>query len=150
MPIFRNASALEIARGIKAFLNLEAGFTRGKVPEPGGSERLRVQTQKLNQTQRQLEQRRRQLENKDNKIARLEKQLGTPENGGINPENIIWILGTGRSGSTWLARIMQDLQSHVPWEEPRIGQVLVTTCTGIGSVPSQKHTSLIRITKRLG
>jgi len=86
MPSFKSISAFEIARGVKAFLNLEAGLTRGKVPEPGDSERLRVQTQKLNQTQRQLEQRRRQLENKDNKIARLEKQLGTPESGGINPE----------------------------------------------------------------
>jgi hypothetical protein len=123
MPIFRSISAFEVARGIKAFLNLEAGLTRGKVPEPGGSEQLRIQTQKLNQTQRQLEQRRRQLENKDNKIARLEKQLGTPKNGGINPENIIWILGTGRTGSTWLAKMMRNLENHVVWEEPRVGEV---------------------------
>lgn len=34
MPVFRNHSVLRIARGIKAFLNVEAGITRGEVPEP--------------------------------------------------------------------------------------------------------------------
>jgi len=123
MPIFKSISTFEIARGIKAFLNLEAGLTRGKIPEPGDSERLRIQTQKLKRTQRQLEQTRRQLENKDNRIARLKKQSKVSENGGVNPENIIWILGTGRSGSTWLASMMQDLGSHLRWEEPRVGEV---------------------------
>lgn len=35
MPLFKNRSVFEIARGIKAFLNLEAGITRGEVPQSG-------------------------------------------------------------------------------------------------------------------
>lgn len=35
MPVFKHRSLLEIARGIKAFLNVEAGVTRGEIPEPG-------------------------------------------------------------------------------------------------------------------
>jgi hypothetical protein len=34
VPVFKNRSVFEIARGIKAFLNVEAGITRGRVPEP--------------------------------------------------------------------------------------------------------------------
>lgn len=32
MPVFRNRAVLEVARGLKAFVNLEAGITRGRIP----------------------------------------------------------------------------------------------------------------------
>lgn len=32
MPVFRSSTAFEIAQGIEALLNLEAGITRGKTP----------------------------------------------------------------------------------------------------------------------
>ncbi len=96
MPVFRNISALEVAKGVKAFLNFEIGLTRGRVPKLGDSEQLQVQTQ---------------------------KQSETAKSGGINPENIVWILGTARSGSSWLARMMLDLESHVVWNEPRVGEL---------------------------
>lgn len=32
MPVFRNRAVLEISRSVKAFVNLEAGITRGKIP----------------------------------------------------------------------------------------------------------------------
>jgi membrane-anchored protein YejM (alkaline phosphatase superfamily) len=35
VPVFKNSLVFEIARGIKAFLNVEAGITRGEIPEPG-------------------------------------------------------------------------------------------------------------------
>ena len=42
---------------------------------------------------------------------------------GVNPENIVWIFGSGRSGSTWLRSMMQDLDRHHLWEEPMIGRL---------------------------
>jgi hypothetical protein len=42
---------------------------------------------------------------------------------GVRPENIIWIFGSGRSGSTWLRSMMGDLSRHLVWEEPMVGQL---------------------------
>jgi hypothetical protein len=43
--------------------------------------------------------------------------------GGIAPENMIWIFGTGRTGSTWLAAMMEEPEGHDVWFEPRVGTV---------------------------
>jgi LPS sulfotransferase NodH len=45
---------------------------------------------------------------------------------GFEPENIVWILGTGRTGSTWLGRMMGDLADHSLWHEPYIGEIFGT------------------------
>jgi hypothetical protein len=42
---------------------------------------------------------------------------------GANPGNIIWIFGSGRSGSTWLRSMMEDLDRHQLWEEPMVGKL---------------------------
>jgi Sulfotransferase domain len=42
---------------------------------------------------------------------------------GVNPENMIWIFCTSRSGSTWLRRIMAELGEHKVWEEPSVGRL---------------------------
>ena len=51
MPGFRNRLVLEIARGVKGFLNLEVGLTRGEVPDigkpDGRAEKTIVQNQGL-------------------------------------------------------------------------------------------------------
>ena len=41
----------------------------------------------------------------------------------VKPENIIWIFGSGRTGSTWLARMMGGLKDHSLWNEPYVGEV---------------------------
>jgi hypothetical protein len=46
---------------------------------------------------------------------------GGRRGGGANPENIIWIFGSGRSGSTWLSSMMGDLHRHALWAEPWVG-----------------------------
>lgn len=38
-----------------------------------------------------------------------------------NPENMVWIFGSGRSGSTWLMRMMGEMGHHRVWEEPLVG-----------------------------
>ncbi|MDN5698397.1 MAG: hypothetical protein L0G70_10545, partial [Rubrobacter sp.] len=42
----------------------------------------------------------------------------------VKPENIIWIFGTARTGSTWLARMLSTMPKHVLWNEPLLGDLL--------------------------
>jgi hypothetical protein len=41
--------------------------------------------------------------------------------GDVRAENMIWIFGSGRSGSTWLRSMMSDMEGHRLWEEPMVG-----------------------------
>jgi LPS sulfotransferase NodH len=41
----------------------------------------------------------------------------------VRPENIVWIFGTGRSGSTWLGSIMGSLEGCAMWNEPLVGNL---------------------------
>src|SRR5215210_8147131 len=40
---------------------------------------------------------------------------------GISPENLVWIFGSARTGSTWLGAMMADLKDHAWWHEPMVG-----------------------------
>jgi hypothetical protein len=40
---------------------------------------------------------------------------------GIDPSGFVWIFGSGRSGSTWLRRMMGEMPGHRVWEEPMVG-----------------------------
>jgi LPS sulfotransferase NodH len=42
---------------------------------------------------------------------------------GVNPENMVWIFCTGRSGSTWLRSMIEELGACKVWEEPKVGQL---------------------------
>lgn len=42
---------------------------------------------------------------------------------GVDPERMIWIFGSGRSGSTWLRSIMGEMGGVRVWEEPMIGRL---------------------------
>jgi LPS sulfotransferase NodH len=41
----------------------------------------------------------------------------------VRPENIVWIFGTGRSGSTWLGSMMGSLEGCAMWNEPLVGNL---------------------------
>ena len=45
------------------------------------------------------------------------------ETGGVRPENMVWIFGSGRSGSTWMRSIMSEMEGHHIWEEPMVGKL---------------------------
>ena len=89
MPEFKKNIVVEVARGVRAYLDLRAGVTRstlyGEFPSsPVGG------------------------------VA------GTHADG-VNPENIVWIFGSGRSGSTWLSSMMGEVEGHALWVEPWVG-----------------------------
>ena len=69
---------------------------------------------------------RRELESKDQELAelraRLIKSTTVTEADGLRPENVVWIFGTGRSGNTWLAAMMESA-GHAVWKEPALGRL---------------------------
>ena len=115
MPVIEQRLSI-IGRGIRAFLNLQAGLTRdGVMPEL-----LRTDHE------RSLKEARRELESKNQELAELRTRLirssTVTEAEGLKPENVVWIFGTGRSGNTWLAAMMESA-GHAVWKEPAIGKL---------------------------
>jgi hypothetical protein len=116
MPVFNSRTVIELTRGIRAFMKVEAGFTRGEIParasgveEPPASELARV---------------RMRLEEKEREIAGLKQRLAAPRAGGVlNPENVVWIFCSNRSGSTWLSSMMGEVEGHEVWNEPLVGKL---------------------------
>jgi Sulfotransferase domain len=104
VPAFKQR-IFETARDARAFL----GRHKGRI---------------LN-NKRELEQAHQQLASKDRELAQLRAQLirsgAGREASGINPQNIVWIFGSGRSGSTWLSSMMGDIEGHTLWGEPWVG-----------------------------
>ena len=39
----------------------------------------------------------------------------------IKADNVVWIFGFGRSGSTWLSSMMGEMEDHTVWLEPGVG-----------------------------
>jgi Sulfotransferase family len=56
-------------------------------------------------------------------VAELRARESGSRRGGVYPENMIWIFGSGRSGSTWLRGMMEELSNHRVWEEPMVGRL---------------------------
>jgi hypothetical protein len=42
---------------------------------------------------------------------------------GVRAENIVWIFGPGRTGSTWIAAMVEEMSNQTVWFEPRVGDV---------------------------
>ena len=89
MPVIKQHLSVA-ARGIKAFLNLEAGI--GRVESVSGS----------------------QPDPKNGEVVAARRS-------GVDPKTIVWIFGSGRSGSTWLSSMMGDLTGQTLWGEPWVG-----------------------------
>jgi hypothetical protein len=108
MPVFK----LRMVRGF----TLLAGITRGWVSD----------TERTNKEQaRELRAARKRIKRQQRRIRHLqEKQdLTLRESSCVRPENIVWIFGTARTGSTWLGIMMSTLKGHRRWREPKLGHL---------------------------
>ncbi len=103
MSDFKNRGGFKATRRIKAFLN----------PDEPAQEAGDAQT---------IKKLRRQMAGKDEEISRLRASLAKQEEG-VEAGNIVWIFGAGRSGSTWLAAMMDEMERQAVWFEPRVGVV---------------------------
>jgi hypothetical protein len=50
----------------------------------------------------------------------------------VDPAKLIWIFGVGRSGSTWLMRLMGRNYGNAVWNEPMVGQIFGTYYNNAG------------------
>ena len=120
MPVFNSRTVIELARGIRAFLKLEAGLTRGEIPprDPDVSGQPASHAGELARARMRLEE-------KEREIAGLKQRLAAPapRAGGLNPENVVWIFCSNRSGSTWLSSMMGEVEGHKVWNEPLVGKL---------------------------
>jgi hypothetical protein len=120
MPVFNSRTVIELARGMRAFLNLEAGLTSGEIParDPDAAGQPASHAAELARVRMRLEE-------KEREIAGLRQRLAAPapRSGGVNPENVVWIFCSNRSGSTWLSSMMGEIEGHEVWNEPLVGKL---------------------------
>jgi hypothetical protein len=45
------------------------------------------------------------------------------ETGPVRPENLVWVFGTARTGSSWLSAIMGEVGGYSRWHEPLVGHL---------------------------
>lgn len=79
MPSYRSRSVAEIARGIKAFLTLEAGITRGSPPNDTQAQEVERMRQKLQKTRSRLAAKEREvseIKEKEKLVSLEEEQRG--------------------------------------------------------------------------
>jgi hypothetical protein len=137
VPLFEQ-QVMVMVRSVRAFLNLQAGITRsGTVPPPSW----------LPQTSPngELEVARRELESKDRELRELRARPGenriatdTSRRAGsplladvagdglqthIRTDQLIWMFGHSRTGSTWLSLMMAELENQERWHEPYVGML---------------------------
>jgi hypothetical protein len=81
--------------------------------------------QNLKEARKQLREARRKLSRSEERNAALRKRLASVEAGeragGVRPENVVWVFGSGRTGSSWLTFMMGALPDHTRWNEPLVG-----------------------------
>jgi hypothetical protein len=105
-----------LVRAESLFSRLKSSLVRGTrvgihvTQLPGKSKELAQIRETIVRKNEKLEKLRRQLVVKDRELAKLRADLGTSrakaQVEGIRPENIIWIFGTAKTGSTWLGSLM--------------------------------------------
>ena len=95
-------------RKVRTFLGREAGF---------GQDYLRALWHTRRKRLVQLERENAALR------ARLQAGAGGDEasGDGLNSTNVVWIFGSGRTGSTWLSSMMDDMDGQTVWQEPLVG-----------------------------
>ena len=91
MPIFRLKKAFAVGRGVKVFLNLQTGATRGEVPDPGRGQNKKVFRKK----NRRIYQLRKQLKERNEDLSQL-RAFG--EEVGALPDFVV--IGAMRGGTT--------------------------------------------------
>jgi hypothetical protein len=109
------------ASGLRAFLNLEAGVVRDGVAHQPADRRGGPEKHRVDGRNGEVERLLKLLDERDRQILTLRAERDGA--GGVRPENLIWIFGTGRSGNTWLSSMMGEIKGHAVWGEPRIGML---------------------------
>jgi Sulfotransferase family len=76
--------------------------------------------EQLAEKDRQIALMQKQLAEKDRQLTLLQEELTKP----VRPENIIWVFGSPRGGTTWLSEMIAAPKRRKLWREPFFGVVL--------------------------
>jgi hypothetical protein len=106
VPVFKHRVDIAV-RNLKAFLNLEVGMSRGRASTPLS---IRWESGKTGDV--------RILGQPPRAVAA--DMIASPSPG-IRPANLVWIFGAARTGSTWLSRMMGEMDGQTVWNEPLVG-----------------------------
>lgn len=122
MPVFNGGKVSRVVRAIRAALEGKEDSTRSAKPDP---EQEKTGVQELDAANKRIAELRRILDSRDREIARLRTKLPTSDpsvqGGSIEARNVIWMFGSGRTGSNWLGSMMGEIADHAVWQEPRVG-----------------------------
>jgi hypothetical protein len=116
LPVFKRR-VIEVVRGLRSSLSPSA-VNQGQV------QRVASLENQLKKRTGELERARRQLADRNRELAELRGKIPAGDAApvdGLRPENIVWIFGTGRVGSTWLMRMVDELEGQTLWREPMVG-----------------------------
>jgi hypothetical protein len=120
MPIFEDLAGLGVMRRARAIL--------GRLVREGPGPESESTRGRSDPQAQELREARRRLARKNEEIAELRARLAQKDmdgrGHGIEPENVVWIFGTARSGSTWLSRMMGEIEGQHVWNEPLVGALL--------------------------
>jgi hypothetical protein len=72
----------------------------------------------------------RQLADEKDLAPRPEAEIFAREAGFAQPENLLWLFGSGRSGTTWLGSMMEEIADRPLWFEPRLGDLFDASWPG--------------------
>ena len=129
MPLLEQRITVMV-RSVRAFLNLQAGVTRGgTAPWPA----LADQNGQLEGSPRELAELQAQptgngAEDSQQRQAEPPELAGHEANGlvaqkSVRAEQLIWMFGHSRTGSTWLSWMMAELENQERWHEPYVGML---------------------------
>ncbi len=76
MPVFRFNKAFGVARGLKVFLNLRGGVTRGALPDVENVQRHKKQAQKLRNARKRIKQQREKIKKQAETLRHSRRHIG--------------------------------------------------------------------------
>jgi hypothetical protein len=137
VPLFEQQVSV-IVRSVRAFFNLQAGVTRSEAAPPPSWLAQASQNGELEAARRKLESKERELRELRARPAGngagtgsslqaaplgLAGVAATGAQSPIRTEQLIWMFGHSRTGSTWLSWMMAELENQERWHEPYVGML---------------------------
>ncbi|MGF1472182.1 MAG: sulfotransferase [Rubrobacteraceae bacterium] len=111
MPTFKNFVDFHFLRGVRAFLNLEAGVIRGIPPE-------RQREQAALKKEREISRLRKKLAETNIELDQLTAD-GRGRDGSDDDVPMFFLIGLPKSGTTWLMRMLNQHRDVLCWGEGR-------------------------------
>jgi hypothetical protein len=135
VPLFEQR-VMVMVRSVRAFLTLQAGITRSETAPPPwlaqasrNGEPLRAPREPESKDQQLRDLRAQPAENgAATEASRRAGSLGLAIDGPeaqkpVRADQLIWMFGHSRTGSTWLSWMMAELENQERWHEPYVGML---------------------------